>query len=75
MTHRLPALVACEVGTPGAWWLLRWDGELLTFTAEMVVDYSGEQPCPEAPVNSDDCYDPDEGPVAVLGRRPGELGR
>ena len=74
MAHRLPALVVCEVGTPGAWWLLRWDGELLTFTAEMVVDHSGEQPCSEAPADSDDCYDPDEGPVALLGREPGELG-
>src|SRR5437016_4873410 len=74
MAHRLPALVTCEVGTPGAWWLLHWDGELLTFTAEMVVDHSGEQPCPEAPPDSGDCYDPEEGPLVVLGLHPGELG-
>jgi hypothetical protein len=74
MAHRLPALVTCEVGIPGAWWLLRWDGELLTFTAEMVVDHSGEQPCSEAPADSDDCYDSEEGPLVVLGLSPGELG-
>jgi hypothetical protein len=72
--YRLPAFYGYEGGEPGAWWVIRWDEALFTFVAEALVDHSGELPCPEGSADVEDCYDPDEGPVAVLGRRPAELG-
>ncbi len=67
--YRVPAIydVLEGKGTPGTWWELGWDEELVSFSARMVMDHSGEWPCPEAPAGVDDCYDPEEEPLVELG--------
>ena len=69
-SYRFPAIydVMDGHGTPGTWWELGWDEELVSFSARMVMDRSGEWPCPDAPPGVEDCYDPEEEPLVVLGQ-------
>ena len=60
-SYRFPALYGYEGGSPGAWWLVAWDEELASFTAQLVADRGPED------------LESAEEPVAVIGQRPGEF--
>jgi hypothetical protein len=43
--YRFPAFDGGDnFGSPPAWWVLGWDEELLSFTAELVADLEGVEP-------------------------------
>jgi hypothetical protein len=73
--HRFPAFYdALENPGLGAWWVLEWNRELVSFRAVLEVDHEGEEPCQEEQDWSfeDDCYPVDEPPLAVIGERVGQ---
>ncbi|MBJ7605367.1 MAG: hypothetical protein JF885_03515 [Candidatus Dormibacteraeota bacterium] len=63
-TYRFPAFYAYEDGSPGAWWLISWDDDLVSFTAKLVADREGEEA---------ELLQEEEEPIAVFGDRPGRF--
>lgn len=63
--YRVPAIYGYEFGSPGAWWEVGWDEELVSFSAQLLYDADGDDPDLKVPE--------DDEPMLVVGRRPGEF--